>query len=148
MARLHNICNITPGAIATCSILVRYYRPHYHSGLPNPRFQARWAFSGDETFQEVGASTGIRYFSYYEEYLIILETGLQQKKRSVVNIIKKWDEKIFPDTNSSLAKGNSKKGDESSGLKKLMDSLADDSEEEGSQAEDENRDGSAGVLPV
>jgi len=147
MARIHTIRNITPGAIATCSILVCYHHPHCQSGLSNALCQARWAISGDEAFQEVGASTGIRYLNDYEEYLTILETGLQQKKRSVVNIIKQWDEKIFPDTNSSLAKGNLKKGDES-GLKKLMDSLADDSEEEDSRVEDENGNGPAEVLQV
>ena len=63
-----------------------------------------------------------------EEYLTILETGLRQKKKSVINIIKQWDEKIFPDSASSLVKG--KKSDDGSGLKKAMDLLAADSEED------------------
>jgi ABC-type siderophore export system fused ATPase/permease subunit len=61
---------------------------------------------------------------------MILETGLRQKKRSVINIIKQWDERIFPDSDSSLVKDNFKKSDESSGLKKAMALLAADSEEE------------------
>jgi hypothetical protein len=68
--------------------------------------------------------------SDFEEYLMILETGLRQKKRSVINIIKQWDQKIFPDSDSSLVKDNFKKSDESSGLKKAMALLAADSEEE------------------
>ena len=95
--------------------------------------QARWALSSDDTLQEVGSSTGIRYFNDFEEYLTILDTGLQQKKKSVINIIKQWDEKIFPNSDSSLVKG--KKSDECSGLKKAMDLLAADSEEEEDQIE-------------
>ncbi|KAF8256892.1 hypothetical protein EI94DRAFT_1832535 [Lactarius quietus] len=41
IARIHSICNITPGAIATCAIL------------------ARWALSGDASLQEIGSGTGI-----------------------------------------------------------------------------------------
>jgi len=43
--------------------------------------QARWGLSTDDTRQEVGSSTGIRYFNNFEEYLTILETGLQQRRR-------------------------------------------------------------------
>jgi len=52
----------------------------------------------DNTLQEVGLSTGIHYFDNVEEYLTNLKNGLQQKTTSVINIIKQWDEKIFPDT--------------------------------------------------
>ena len=87
--------------------------------------------SSDDTLQEVGSSTGIRYFNDFEEYLTILETGLWQKKKSIINVIKQWDEKIFPNSDSSLVTG--KKIDESGGLKKAMDLLAADSEEEDTQ---------------
>jgi hypothetical protein len=100
----------------------------------NPLSQARWALSGDEILQEVGSSTGICYFNDFEEYLTVLNTGLRQKKKSVINIVKQWDEKIFPDTNSSLVKG--KKRDESGDLKKAMDLLAADPEEEDIQMDD------------
>lgn len=99
---------------------------------PNTLPQARWGLSADDTLQEVGSSTGIRYFNDYEEYLTILETGLRQRKKSIINIIKQWDDKIFPDSESSLVKG--KKNVEGSGLKKVMDLLADDSEEEDTQS--------------
>jgi len=115
MAQIHEIRNITPGAIAICGIL------------------ARWALSSDETLQEVGSSTGIRYFNDFEEYLTILETGLRQKKKSIVNVIKQWDEKIFPNSDSSLVTG--KKNNESNGLKKAMDLLAADSEEDDEEVE-------------
>jgi hypothetical protein len=61
---------------------------------------------------------------------MILETGLRQKKKSVLNIIKQWDEKIFPDSDSSLVKGIFKKSNENSGVKKAMALLAADSEED------------------
>lgn len=83
----------------------------------------------------MGSSTGIRYLSDFEEYLTILDTGLRQRKKSVMNIIKQWDEKIFPDTASSLTRGN--RAENSSGLRKAMDLLAADSEEEDVPPEDE-----------
>ena len=101
--------------------------------------QARWALSGDETLQDVGSLTGINYFSDFKEYLTILETGLRRRKKSVFNIIKEWDEKIFPNSESSLVKG--KKKDEGSGLKKAMDLLEADSEEEDNQIEGQGGNG-------
>jgi hypothetical protein len=98
--------------------------------------QARWALSGDESLQEVGSSTGIRYFNDFEEYLTIIETGLKQKKKSIINVIKQWDDKIFPETASSLVKG--KKSSESSGLKKAMELLENDPEDEEDELEDQD----------
>jgi hypothetical protein len=55
--------------------------------------QALWGLSADDTLQEVGSSTGIRYFNDYEEYLTFLETGLRQRnlRKSIINIIKGSD---------------------------------------------------------
>jgi len=106
MARIHHIRHTTPGAIATCSVL------------------ARWALSADESFQTVGSATGIHYSNDYQEYLTILETGLRQKKKSILNVIKQWDDKIFPDSESSLVLGKKNNAESGSGLKKVMDLLA------------------------
>jgi|ERR1700678_317259 hypothetical protein len=133
MAQIHEIRNITPGAIATCGVLVRYCCFYQGFHIHNTYLQARWALSSDDTLQEVGSSTGIRYFNDFEEYLTILETGLRQKKKSIVNVIKQWDEKVFPNSDSSLVTG--KKNHESSGLKKAMDLLAADSEEDDEEVE-------------
>jgi len=133
MAQIHEIRNITPGAIAICGILVHYFCFYRGFCIHNAYSLARWALSSDETLQEVGSSTGIRYFNDFEEYLTILETGLRQKKRSIINVIKQWDEKIFPNSDSSLVTG--KKNNESSGLKKVMDLLAADSEEDDEEVE-------------
>lgn len=67
---------------------------------------------------------------------MILETGLRQKKKSIFNIIKQWDEKIFPESDSSLVKGNFKKSNENSGIKKAMALLAADSEEDSEHEDD------------
>src|ERR1700678_608784 len=79
MARIHNIRNITPGAIATCSVLVCYCYQVRQRLRFNILYQARWALSGDDTLQDVGSRTGINYFHDFEEYLTILETGLHQR---------------------------------------------------------------------
>src|ERR1700678_3320736 len=118
MARIHNIRNITPGAIATCSVLVCYCYQVRQRLRFNILYQARWALSGDDTLQDVGSHTVINYFHDFEEYLTILKTGLHQRKKKVFNIIKEWDQRIFPNSDSSMVKG--KKKDESSGLKKAM----------------------------
>ena len=74
------------------------------STILNPLSQARWALSADDTLQEVGLSTGIRYFDDFEKYSTILEAGLQQKKTSVLNIFKQWAERIFPIESRRLRK--------------------------------------------
>ena len=57
---------------------------------------------------------------------MVLETDLCQKKKSIINIIKQWDEKIFPNLDSSLVKGNLNKSNENSSIKKAMDLLVED----------------------
>jgi hypothetical protein len=53
------------------------------------------------SLQAVGSSTGIRYFKDYEEYLTMLEAGLRRRKKSIVNIFREWDAKLFPETAST-----------------------------------------------
>jgi hypothetical protein len=102
------------------------------------RFQARWALSSDETLQAVGTNTGIRYFDDYEEYFKILETGFRRKKKSVLNIIKEWDSRIFPNTDSSLVGAKVKSSLDDGGVKRAMDALDADSEEEDVPVDDEH----------
>ncbi len=110
--------------------------------IPNTPSQAHWALSHDNALQEIGLSTGIHYLNNFKEYLTILNTGLWQKK-SIINIIRQWDKKVFADSESSLVKN--KKSDEGSSLKKAMDLLAADLEEEDDQMEDYNRGGRANL---
>ena len=77
MAQIPNeIHNITPGAIATCGVLVHYCCFYQGFCIHNTYLQVCWALLSDDTLQEVGSSTGICYFNDFEEYLTILETGL------------------------------------------------------------------------
>lgn len=101
-------------------------------------FQARWALSSDETLQAVGTSTGIHYFDDYEEYLKILETGFRRKKRSVFNIIKEWDSRVFPNTDSSLVGPNTKSTTDDGGVRRAMEALDADSEEDEEEPDGEN----------
>lgn len=79
--------------------------------------------------QPIGTSTGIHYFDDYEEYVKLLAMGLRRKKKSVVNIIKEWDSCIFPNTDSSLVVAKAKSGADN-GVKRAIDSLDADSDEE------------------
>jgi len=92
-------------------------------------FQARWALLCDETLQAVGTNTGIHYFDDYEEYLKILELSLRRKKKSVYNIIKEWDSRIFPNTESSIIGAKGKSTDDG-GVRRALDALDADAEED------------------
>jgi hypothetical protein len=63
----------------------------------------------------------------------MLETGLRGRKKSILKIFKEWDSKIFPETDSSLAGGKSRK--DTTCLKVLMESVEGDDTEE-SESED------------
>ncbi len=103
--------------------------------------QARWALSADELLQAVGSSTGINYFSDYEEYVNLLQTGLLRKKKTTLNIFRQWDLQVFPNTGTSLVGGS--QSQESAGMKKAMALLdADESEEE------EEEEGEEEAIPV
>lgn len=91
--------------------------------------QARWALSSDVCLQEVGSSTGIRYFKDHEEYLTLLETGLRRRKKTILNIFREWDGRIFPGTDSSLA-GTEPSKESNADLKLLMQSIEDDADED------------------
>ncbi len=77
----------------------------------------------------MGSNTGINYFSDYEEYVNLLQTGLLRKKKTILNIFKEWDRLVFPNTGTSLVGGS--QSQESAGIKKAMALLeADESEQE------------------
>lgn len=77
-------------------------------------------------------STGIHYFDSYEEYLRILETGLHLKKKSVRNVVREWDSKIFPNMESSLVIASTSTDDR--GVQRVMDALeADSKKDEGTE---------------
>jgi hypothetical protein len=137
IGRIHGIRNTTPGAIAICAILVRRDFKYVSLCLfTDCSLQARWTLSSDISLQEVGSSTGIQYFKDYEGYLTLLETGLRARKKTIVNIFKEWNTKIFPESDSSLAGAEPRASkDDTANLKILMESLEDDADEDGDDAE-------------
>jgi len=65
----------------------------------------------------------------------MLETGLQSRKNTIVNIFEKWDAKIFLETTSGLA-GVKPSNDDHADLNVLMQSVEDDvTNEEGDNTE-------------
>jgi hypothetical protein len=96
--------------------------------------QCRWALSSDEHLQSRGNNTGIDYGKDFEEYLELLITGLQQKKKSILNVFRVWDRVIFPNSDSMLVK---QAVVTNSGMKTARAILADD-EVEDSGAEEES----------
>lgn len=82
------------------------------------------------------SSTSIQYFKDYEEYLTLLKTSLQARKKSIVNIFKDWDVKLFSETNSSLAGAEPSK-DDTANLQTLMESPKGDEDKAGNTAEGE-----------
>lgn len=126
MARKHGIRHTTPGAIAGSVVLVRVTNASFTQTYSLS--QSRWALSADDCLQSVGANTGINYGRDFEEYLEVLMTGLQKKKKSVLNIFRQWDQVIFPNSDSSLV-GHADK-DTSRGLKTALMMLEADEVEE------------------
>jgi hypothetical protein len=64
----------------------------------------------------------------YEEYLELLLTGLRERKKSIIGVFKEWDHIIFPNTDSSIVRGPV--AGSSTGLKRAMEMLDKDSEDE------------------
>ena len=65
----------------------------------------------------------------------MLGTGLWHRKKTIINIFKEWNTKIFLETNSSLAGAKPSKNDHGD-LKVLMESIDDDeTNEEGNNTE-------------
>ncbi|KAI4294083.1 hypothetical protein K525DRAFT_213528, partial [Schizophyllum commune Loenen D] len=69
---------VTPGSIATCSML------------------ARWLLSSDEKLQPIGSSTKLDYMAVYNDYLEKLVNGLTRKHTSILNVFRVWNREIFP----------------------------------------------------
>ncbi|PPQ93016.1 hypothetical protein CVT25_006096 [Psilocybe cyanescens] len=116
MAQKHSIQHTTPGAIAGSVVL------------------SRWALSSDDFLQSVGTNTSINYEKDFAEYLEILVIGLQEKRKSVFNVFREWDQIVFPNSDSILIGCNQ---DTSRGLKTALEMLkADEIEEDAIEDED------------
>jgi hypothetical protein len=76
----------------------------------------------------VGTNTGINYGKDFEAYLETLVMGLRKKKRSIVEVFRRWDQVVFPNSDSSLVRQDQDTTE--SGLQTMMAGLDDDVEEE------------------
>ncbi|KAF8142216.1 hypothetical protein K438DRAFT_1450785, partial [Mycena galopus ATCC 62051] len=65
--------------------------------------RAIWALSADTCLRNRGDKTNIDYDELYDQYLEILITGLREKRRSIINVFKEWDQIIFPHSESGHA---------------------------------------------
>jgi hypothetical protein len=59
--------------------------------------------SQDEHFDETGDTTNIDWKASFNNYLKLLTTGYNAKKKDIYDLIKHWDDQLYPNTTSSLA---------------------------------------------
>ncbi|KAL0566350.1 hypothetical protein V5O48_015666, partial [Marasmius crinis-equi] len=78
------ITNITPGAIATAATLTH------------------WALGPDEKLQVIGGVTGINWLDVHEQYLQLIMDGLRGRLVTFRQLIREWDEALFPGTETSI----------------------------------------------
>ncbi|KAJ6499482.1 hypothetical protein DFH09DRAFT_945222, partial [Mycena vulgaris] len=101
----------TPGSIADTAIF------------------ARWAASADANLSARGAQTGINWHSDLEKYIHYLQSGLDKRKASVLNLFRGWDELFFPESETSLAGKNADDDRAEHAMKDVMDLSDADVEE-------------------
>ena len=93
--------HITPGAIATCAVLVCTSNLAIIPSLICI-YQARWALSKDHMLQSRGEQTRIDYMADYELYLQFLLDGIASDSAPVKNIIRTWDSVLYPGSDSTI----------------------------------------------
>ncbi|KAJ6576156.1 hypothetical protein DFH09DRAFT_812720, partial [Mycena vulgaris] len=89
---------------------------------------ARWAASADANLSARGAQTGINRHSDLEKYIQYLQSGLDKRKASVLNLFREWGELFFPESEMSLAGKNADDGRAEHTMKDVMDLLDADAE--------------------
>ncbi|KAJ7646323.1 hypothetical protein DFH06DRAFT_997636, partial [Mycena polygramma] len=89
----------------------------------------RWVASADLHLTAKGAQTGINWQADLEDYIEYLQTGLEQRKASVLRIFREWDEIFFPDSETSLAGDGASDKDHEKEKQSVMDLLREDEEE-------------------
>ncbi|KAJ6537484.1 hypothetical protein DFH09DRAFT_829058, partial [Mycena vulgaris] len=90
---------------------------------------AHWAASADANLSARGAQTGINRHSDLEKYIQYLQSGLDRRKASVLNLFREWGELFFPESEMSLAGKNADDGRAEHTMKDVMDLLDADAEE-------------------
>lgn len=59
--------------------------------------------SQDKHFDTVGDTTNIDWKASFTQYLKLLTVGYNAKKKYIYELIKHWDETLYPNTTTSLA---------------------------------------------
>ncbi|KAK6977814.1 hypothetical protein R3P38DRAFT_3471833 [Favolaschia claudopus] len=90
---------------------------------------AIWALSGDTNLRTPGDCTGIDYQERFEEYLEVLLTGLELKRKSILNVFREWDRVLFPNAERGFG-GSVRDGPSDGGNKRALDALRDEEDAE------------------
>lgn len=72
--------------------------------------------------------TGIDYITLYEDYLKLITSGLHRDKAEFINIIQRWDEIIFPGTETSIVSNKSSSGDIENEIDREIERMDDEEE--------------------
>ncbi|KAK7012369.1 hypothetical protein R3P38DRAFT_2790630 [Favolaschia claudopus] len=80
--RIHHIPRTSTGAIANAAVL------------------AIWLYSADTKFQRRGDQTDINYVQRHMDYVEQLRKALTSKKAWVIDLLKYWDDILFPDADN------------------------------------------------
>ncbi|KAJ7622627.1 hypothetical protein DFH06DRAFT_1340806 [Mycena polygramma] len=94
-----------------------------------PGILTRWVASADFHLAAKGAQTGINWKADLENYVEYLQTGLDQRKASVLRIFREWDELFFPDSETGLAGDGARDAHHEKEKQNTTDLLRDDEEE-------------------
>ncbi|KAK6995694.1 hypothetical protein R3P38DRAFT_3425938 [Favolaschia claudopus] len=78
----------------------RYFSPRRTDPIPA---QAIWLYSADTKFLERGDQTGIYYAQRYLDYIERIRQGLNENKPWAVELLKHWDDVMFPNAEDSPA---------------------------------------------
>ncbi|KAJ6475190.1 hypothetical protein DFH09DRAFT_846349, partial [Mycena vulgaris] len=89
---------------------------------------ACWAASADANLSARGAQTGINRHSNLEKYIQYLQSGLDKRKASVLNLFREWGELLFPESETSLTGKNADDSRAEHTMKDVMDLLDADAE--------------------
>lgn len=82
--------------------------------------------SADENLQAHGANTHINYQSDFSVVLEYLFKGIHEKRKSVLNIIRTWDDVLFPNRDAKDGYVKVAQGTEKGEMQRALEMLKDD----------------------
>ncbi|KAJ7347477.1 hypothetical protein DFH08DRAFT_868078 [Mycena albidolilacea] len=90
---------------AKCVEKIHHIRRTSTGAIANAATLAVWLFSADLKFVEHGEETGINYVQRYSDYVQRLREGVSKNKPWAIDLLKYWDDVLFPDADNSVAAG-------------------------------------------